>query len=63
MEGSASSIVHGALWYTLKVTYRRNIQRDVVMKISRELDVDGIENQKIYQLIWRKSISPGPNYY
>ena len=45
IEGSASTKGYRALWSSLKVSYGINIQRDVVMKMQRELDPDGTETR------------------
>ena len=41
IEGSAAAKGYRALWSSLKVSYRVNIKRDVVMKLLRELDPNG----------------------
>ena len=62
IEGSASTKGYRALWSSLKVSYGINIQRDVVMKMLRELDPDGTETLRARRLRRRQYVSVGPNF-
>ena len=62
IEGSASTKGYRALWSSLKVSYGINIQRDVVMKMLRELDPDGTETRRARRLRRRQYVSVGPNF-
>ena len=57
MEESMAAKGYTALWSSLKVSYQENIRRDVVMKLLRELDLNGSENRKAYVLRRRRYIS------
>ena len=63
IEGPAAAKDYRALWSSLKVSYRVNIKRDVVMKLLRELDPNGSENRKAHCLRRRQYVSVGPNFY
>ena len=62
IEGSAVVRGYRALWSSLKVRYRVNIKREVVMKLLRELDPNGSENRKAHRLRRRQYVSVGPNF-
>ena len=62
IEGSASTKGYRALWSSLKVSYGINIQRDVVMKMLRELDPVGTETRRARRLRRRQYVSVGPNF-
>ena len=62
IEGSAAVRGYRALWSSLKVWYRVNIKRDVVMKLLRELDPNGSENRKAHRLRRRQYVSVGRNF-
>ena len=62
VEGSAVAKGYRALWSSLKVSYRVNIKRDVMMKLLRELDPNGSENRKAHRLRRRQYVSVGPNF-
>ena len=62
IEGSASTKGYRALWSSLKASYGINVQRDVVMKMLRELDPDGTETRRARRLRRRQYVSIGPNF-
>ena len=62
IEGSAAVRGYRAPWSSLKVWYRVNIKRDVVMKLLRELDPNGSENRKAHRLRRRQYVPVGPNF-
>ena len=62
VEGSTVAKGYRALWSSLKVSYRVNIKRDVMMKLLRELDPNGSENRKAHRLRRRQYVSVGPNF-
>ena len=62
IEGSASTKGYRALLSSLKVSYGINIQRDVVVKMLRELDPDETETCRARRLRRRQYVSVGPNF-
>ena len=62
IEGSEAAKGYRALWSSIKVSYRVNIKRDVVMKLLRELDPNGSENRKAHLLRRMQYVSVGPNF-
>ena len=62
IEGSASTKGYRALWSSLKASYGINVQRDVVMKMLRELDPDGTETRRARRLRRRQYVTVGPNF-
>ena len=62
IECSAAAKGYGALWSSLKVSYRVVIKRDVVMILLRELDLNESENRKAHRLGRRQYVSVVPNF-
>ena len=62
IERLASTKGYRALWSSLKVSYRINIQCDIVMKMLRELDSDGAETRRARRLRRRQYVSVGLNF-
>ena len=62
IEESASTKGYRALWSSLKASHGINVQRDVVMKMLRELDPDETETRRARRLWRRQYVSIGPNF-
>ena len=62
IRGLASTKDYRALWSSLKVSYGINIERDVVMKMLRELGPDGTETCRARRLRRRQYLLVGSNF-
>ena len=62
IECSAAAKGYGALWSSLKVSYRVVIKCDVVMILLKELDLNESENRKAHRLGRRQYVSVVPNF-
>ena len=61
IEGLASTKGYRALWSSLKMSYGINTQRDVVMKMLRDMDPGETETRRADRLRRRQYVSVGPN--
>ena len=61
IEGLASTKGYRALWSSLKMSYGINTQRDVVMKMLRDMDPGETETSRARRLRRRQYVSVGPN--
>ena len=61
IQGPASMRGYRGLWHSLKTNYGIMVQRDIVMNILKEIDLEGTNMQKTRRLRRRKYVSEGLN--